>query len=87
MHAMHKLEFPTGRVHRTLLEQRKKERSAIIKKRNQDLKRVELIERKACQQVKEELELIDQQASKKAAEILATIDLSTLDTINLEGLD
>lgn len=74
------LKFPKGRVHRYAVNSERQARLAMIKSKlaayhaqNDTINR--------------EIEIFYKQADATAAEILATIDPSTLENIDLEGLD
>lgn len=92
LHAMNKkprpgIQFPQTRLHRHCLPKEKEELKKKLKtqkERDTKLLAALLI---ADDEVKKTLTLLDEQASEKAAEILAAIDSSILATLNLESPD
>lgn len=84
-----RLQFPQARVHRHLQDQRAKTlaeamKSMRLKEEERQSEERERIALYAFMKLESE---IDEQVEKQVATILATIDPSTLEKINLEGLD
>jgi hypothetical protein len=75
------LEFPEGRVHRYLLHD--KARAQKVKVTKESITRLNA----AQDAVVRLLELYDTQSDEKAAKIIAIIDPSTLESLDLDALD
>lgn len=75
------LKFPEGRVHRFLVKDRQ------LKLQSDQMKREAALYYDQRDKVNREMEQLDKQVDEKVAEILAVIDPSTLEALDLEALD